>query len=121
MEWDLNPRGTKPADLKSAPLDLSGIQARVAACRLPRSPRLVCPIEARPSVSSHTLSVFVSRRRTYRSYHAGVSSDRTNLSPFTKDYRGLALQCDLAVFRAPRGAHYNKKKTFYGVNTDFCE
>jgi len=25
---------------------------------------------------------------------AGVSSDRTNLSPFTKDYRGLALQCD---------------------------
>ena len=28
------------------------------------------------------------------SYYAGVSSDRTNLSPFTKDYRGLALQCD---------------------------
>ena len=26
--------------------------------------------------------------------YAGVSSDRTNLSPFTKDYRGLALQCD---------------------------
>ena len=26
--------------------------------------------------------------------HAGVSSDRTNLSPFTKDYRGLALKCD---------------------------
>ncbi len=25
---------------------------------------------------------------------AEVSSDRTNLSPFTKDYRGLALQCD---------------------------
>ena len=24
-------------------------------------------------------------------YHAGVSSERTNLSPFTKDYRGLAL------------------------------
>ena len=40
-------------------------------------------------------------------YHAGVSSDRTNLSPFTKDYRGLALQCDLAVFRALRG-HHNK-------------
>ena len=29
-----------------------------------------------------------------RSYYAGVSSDRTNLSPFTKDYRGLALPCD---------------------------
>ena len=26
--------------------------------------------------------------------YAEVSSDRTNLSPFTKDYRGLALQCD---------------------------
>ena len=29
-----------------------------------------------------------------RPCYAGVSSDRTNLSPFTKDYRGLALQCD---------------------------
>ena len=27
-------------------------------------------------------------------YYAGVSSDRTNLSSFTKDYRGLALPCD---------------------------
>ena len=38
------------------------------------------------------------------SCYAGVSSDRTNLSPFTKDYRGLALPCDLRVFAARKGA-----------------
>ena len=34
------------------------------------------------------------RRKLLSSCSAGVSSDRTNLSPFTKDYRGLALKCD---------------------------
>ena len=38
-----------------------------------------------------------------RSCYAGVSSDRTNLSPFTKDYRGLALPCELRVFVARKG------------------
>ena len=46
-----------------------------------------------------------------RSYYAGVSSDRTNLSPFTKDYRGLALSCDFTVFVACKGTlPPNKKK-----------
>ena len=36
--------------------------------------------------------------------YAGVSSDRTNLSPFTKDYRGLALPCEFRVFAARKGA-----------------
>ena len=39
-----------------------------------------------------------------QSCYAGVSSDRTNLSPFTKDYRGLALPCELRVFAARKGA-----------------
>ena len=39
-----------------------------------------------------------------RSCYAGVSSDRTNLSPFTKDYRGLALPCELRLFAARKGA-----------------
>ena len=43
-------------------------------------------------------------RRAGRPCYAGVSSDRTNLSPFTKDYRGLALPCDLRVFAARKGA-----------------
>ena len=46
------------------------------------------------------------RRRDRNSYYAGVSSDRTNLSPFTKDYRGLALSCDFTVFVARPGTHY---------------
>jgi len=37
------------------------------------------------------------------SYHAEVTSNRTNLSPFTKDYRGLALQCDYKVCVAREG------------------
>jgi len=45
-----------------------------------------------------------------RSYYAGVSSDRTNLSPFTKDYRGLALSCDFTVFVACKGTLKKKKK-----------
>ena len=45
-----------------------------------------------------------------RSYYAGVSSDRTNLSPFTKDYRGLALSCDFDVFVAREGAINRKRK-----------
>ena len=40
---------------------------------------------------------------------AEVSSDRTNLSPFTKDYRGLAFQCDFKVFVA-RESTFNKNK-----------
>ena len=44
------------------------------------------------------------------SYYAGVSSDRTNLSPFTKDYRGLALSCDFDVFVAREGAINPRKK-----------
>ena len=39
---------------------------------------------------------------------AEVSSDRTNLSPFTKDYRGLALKCDYSVFGARERTHENK-------------
>ena len=45
-----------------------------------------------------------------RSYYAGVSSDRTNLSPFTKDYRGLALSCDFTVFVACKGTLKTKTK-----------
>ena len=45
------------------------------------------------------------------SYHAGVSSDRTNLSPFTKDYRGLALPCDFSVFAARRGTISTQQQT----------
>ena len=44
------------------------------------------------------------------SYYAGVSSDRTNLSPFTKDYRGLALSCDFIVFEAREGTTTTKKR-----------
>ena len=33
--------------------------------------------------------------------YAEVSSDRTNLSPFTKDYRGLALEMRLISFCSP--------------------
>ena len=56
--------------------------------------------DARDSVLSAGQSV--------RSCYAGVSSDRTNLSPFTKDYRGLALPCELRVFVARKGAiHLN--------------
>ena len=58
----------------------------------------------RPSGPPGKAHIVVHRLTLSKSYHAGVSSDRTNLSPFTKDYRGLALQCDLAVFRALRGA-----------------
>ena len=42
-------------------------------------------------------------RRAGWPVYAGVSSDRTNLSPFTKDYRGLALSCDFALFEARKG------------------
>ena len=58
----------------------------------------------RPSPGPGNAHIVVQRPTLHQSYYAGVSSDRTNLSPFTKDYRGLALQCDLAVFRALRGA-----------------
>ena len=37
--------------------------------------------------------------------HAEVSADRTNLSPFTKDYRVLAFKCDWYVFVAREGTH----------------
>jgi len=69
-----------------------------------------CGRAPRPCVFLHSPPVFQATSNADQSYHAGVSSDRTNLSPFTKDYRGLALQCDLAVFRAPWGAHLNMKK-----------
>ena len=46
---------------------------------------------------------YCARRGMQRSCYAGVSSDRTNLSPFTKDYRGLALPCELRVFVARKG------------------
>ena len=42
-------------------------------------------------------------------FSAEVSSDRINLSPFTKDYRGLALQCDLHVFGARTRAHHQNR------------
>ena len=42
-------------------------------------------------------------------FSAEVSSDRINLSPFTKDYRGLALQCDLHVFVARTRAHHQNR------------
>ena len=45
--------------------------------------------------------------------HAGVSSDRTNLSPFTKDYRGLALKCDYSLFVARKGTVNEKKKILF--------
>ena len=64
----------------------------------------------RPSPGPGNEHIVVQRPTLHQSYYAGVSSDRTNLSPFTKDYRGLALQCDLAVFRAPWGAPSKKKK-----------
>ena len=43
-------------------------------------------------------------KQTYMTtcYTAEVTSDRTNLSPFTKDYRGVAFECaltDLCVAR----------------------
>ena len=50
------------------------------------------------------------RRDARQSFYAGVSSDRTNLSPFTKDYRGLALSCDFDVFEAREGTPRKKKK-----------
>ena len=55
-----------------------------------------------------------------RSYYAGVSSDRTNLSPFTKDYRGLALSCDFIVFEAREGTTTKKeKKKIHGEKKTF--
>ena len=59
-----------------------------------------------------------------RSYYAGVSSDRTNLSPFTKDYRGLALSCDFTVFVACKGTPPTKqkrKKSFACLNFRSCK
>ena len=50
--------------------------------------------------------------------YAGVSSDRTNLSPFTKDYRGLALSCDFALFEARKGTIRKKKKTISGYTQE---
>ena len=44
--------------------------------------------------------------------YAGVSSDRTNLSPFTKDYRGLALSCDFALFEARKGTIRRRKEKY---------
>ena len=44
-----------------------------------------------------------------KSFYAGVSSDRTNLSPFTKDYRGLALPCDFTIFEALSGTTFKNK------------
>ena len=74
--------------------------------------------DPRPCASPHGTPVFFRDPNATRPYHAGVSSDRTNLSPFTKDYRGLALQCDLAVFRALRGAHQKKtKKNIFTMRT----
>ena len=52
-------------------------------------------------------------RTSWNSYYAGVSSDRTNLSPFTKDYRGLALPCDFSVFVAREGAILKKNIPCY--------
>ena len=52
-----------------------------------------------------------------RSYYAEVSSERTNLSPFTKDYRGLAFKCDFLLCRAREGTHFKrnikKGKTYF--------
>ena len=47
---------------------------------------------------------------TRHSYYAEVSSERTNLSPFTKDYRGLALKCDFTLYGAREGTRELKTK-----------
>ena len=98
---DSNRRGRSPVDFESTALTTRP-RCRWTAARRHRRNDQAAP---RPCASPHHPPVFLPPSNADRSYHAGVSSDRTNLSPFTKDYRGLALQCDLAVFRAPWGAH----------------
>ena len=60
--------------------------------------------------------LYMAGRRDRRPCYAGVSSDRTNLSPFTKDYRGLALPCDLRVFAARQGAMLRKNCFRFAVS-----
>ena len=54
-------------------------------------------------------------RRAGWPVYAGVSSDRTNLSPFTKDYRGLALSCDFALFEARKGTIRRRKENYISI------
>ena len=54
-------------------------------------------------------------RHAGRAVYAGVSSDRTNLSPFTKDYRGLALSCDFALFEARKGTIRRRKENYISI------
>ena len=111
---DSNRRGRSPVDFESTALTTRPRCRWIAA----RGHRLHGRTDPRPCASPYWPPVFFRDPNATRPYHAGVSSDRTNLSPFTKDYRGLALQCDLAVFRALRGAHQKKKKYFlwFGFN-----
>ena len=65
-----------------------------------------------------TLALALSKRIGAQSFNrvtAEGSSDRTNLSPFTKDYRGLALQCDLKVFGARERTHENQNKQLISI------
>ena len=87
---DSNRRGRSPVDFESTALTTRP-RCRWTAARRHRRNDQAAP---RPCTSPHHTPVFLPPPNADRSYHAGVSSDRTNLSPFTKDYRGLALQCD---------------------------
>ena len=76
-----------------------------------------CPIpgEAHPSANIGPGAFKAYRSAQLQPCTAEVSSDRTNLSPFTKDYRGLALQCDLKVFGARERTHENQNKQLISI------
>ena len=99
---DSNRRGRSPVDFESTALTTRP-RCRLRAARRHRENQ--CGRAPRPCVFFHSPPVFHATSNADQSYHAGVSSDRTNLSPFTKDYRGLALPCDLKLFAARKGAN----------------
>ena len=97
--------GSNPADV----VDLFFLAMYFICCsdiithHASRCPRRLFVCLFRPCLKSQPAGFKARRVMLRRSYYAGVSSDRTNLSPFTKDYRGLALSCDFAVFVAREG------------------
>ena len=91
----------------------------------PTHPRFRVPHPEHPTSTARTtvkfgdqppITVFtwncveMQRDFTRYSYYAEVSSERTNLSPFTKDYRGLALKCDFTLYGAREGTRESKTK-----------
>ena len=82
---------------------------------LPRALLRVLGAETAPIRGGPEIFPLPHIRHAGRPVYAGVSSDRTNLSPFTKDYRGLALSCDFALFEARKGTIRRRKENYISI------